>query len=348
MGRSIIHMDMDAFYAAVEQRDDPSLVGKPIIIGGVSDRGVVCTASYEARKYGIHSAMSAREAKKLCPYGIYLPTDMEKYKRVSREVRSILQRYSDRIEPVSIDEAFLDTTGRDPIHIAKRIKGDIRDELRLTASVGVSINKFLAKLASDMEKPDGLTIIREKEAVELLKPLPITKLWGVGPSMEKELNKLGIYYIGDVQGYDRDVLISIFGQKGSEIYDFSYGIDHRPVEERAANQSIGEEETFREDMGDMDFLVERLATYAMNLSRELKSRGYLIRTITVKVKYGDFSMETRSHTLALATNSYEDIFKIGRYILTTRFEFHDRIRLLGLTVSNLIYPEDPVQLSLDI
>lgn len=348
MDRSIIHVDMDAFYAAVEQRDDPSLVGKPIIIGGLSDRGVVCTASYEARKYGIHSAMSARVAKRLCPNGIYLPTNMEKYKRVSKEVHSILQRYSNTIEPVSIDEAFLDTTGSDPISIANRIKEDIRRELRLTASVGVSINKFLAKLASDMEKPDGLTIIRGEEAVELLKPLPVTKLWGVGPRMERELNKLGIYYIGDIQEYDREVLISIFGKRGKEIYDFSYGIDHRPVEDHILNQSIGEEETFREDIGDMDFLIDRLENYAFNLSNKLKSKAYLIRTITVKVKYKDFSVETRSLTLTMATNSYEDIFKTGKHILTTRFEFHDKIRLLGLTVSNLIYPEDPIQLSLDI
>ncbi len=348
MDRSIIHVDMDAFYAAVEQRDNPSLIGKPIIIGGASDRGVVCTASYEARKYGIHSAMSAKVAKRLCPNGIYLPVDMKKYKKVSKEVRGIFQRYSNIIEPVSIDEAFLDTTGNDPIPIARKIKKDIRDELQLTASVGVSINKFLAKLASDMDKPDGLTIIRKDEVVELLEPLPVTKLWGVGPSMERELNKLGIYYIGDIQRYDKNVLISIFGKRGKEIYDFSYGIDHRPVEDHILNQSIGEEETFREDIGDMDFLIDRLNSYAKNLSKELKLRGYLIKTITVKVKYKDFSVETRSMTLSIPTNDNKDIFKIGKHILTTRFNFHDKIRLLGLTVSNLIYPEDPIQLSLDI
>ncbi|HSH36263.1 DNA polymerase IV, partial [Schnuerera sp.] len=204
--RSIIHIDMDAFYASVEQRDNPSLLGKPVIVGGVRSRGVVSTASYEARKYGIHSAMPIKVAKRLCPKGIYLPVDMKKYKSVSKEIHKIFNRYSSKIEPISIDEAFLDVTGQEAVFIAKRIKNDIQKELKLTASIGISYNKFLAKLASDIKKPNGLTVIKKGEAMEFLKPLSVSKLWGVGPKMERELNKLGIYYIGDIQGYDVDVL----------------------------------------------------------------------------------------------------------------------------------------------
>lgn len=348
MDRSIIHVDMDAFYAAVEQRDEPSLIGKPTIIGGVYDRGVVCAASYEARKYGVHSAMSAKMAKRLCPNGIYLPVNMQKYKNVSKEIRNIFQRYSNIIEPVSIDEAFLDLTGKDSILIGKKIKKDIWKELQLTASVGISVNKFLAKLASDMNKPDGFTIIRKDEIVELLEKLSVTRLWGVGPSMERELNKLGIYHIGDVQRYDKDVLISIFGKRGKEIYEFSYGIDYRPVEDHILNQSIGEEETFKEDISDMDFLIEKLKYFSINLSKQLMAKEYLMKTITVKVKYNDFSVETRSITLNIPTNRHENIFKISKHILSTRFNFDKKIRLIGLTVSNLIYPKDPIQLNWDI
>lgn len=348
MERAIIHVDMDAFYAAVEQRDNPSLIGKPTIIGGAYDRGVVCTASYEARKYGIHSAMSGKLAKRLCPDGIYLPVDMEKYKKTSREIRSIFQRHSNIIEAVSIDEAFLDLTGKDPLPIAKKIKEDIWQELQLTASVGISINKFLAKLASDMDKPDGFTIIRKDQAVELLGKLSVNKLWGVGPSMERQLNKLGIYYIEDIQRYDRDVLVSIFGKRGKEIFDFSYGIDHRPVEGHLLNQSIGEEETFHKDISHIEFLIDRLKYYSLNLSKQLTGKNYLIRTITVKVKYNDFSVETRSRTLSIPTDKNEVIFKVGRDLLSTRFSLDKEVRLIGLTVSNFIYPQDPIQLSWDI
>ena len=348
MNRSIIHIDMDAFYASVEQRDNPSLKGKPIIIGGASDRGVVCTASYEARKYGIHSAMPGKTAKKLCPNGIFLPVNMEKYKNTSREIHKIFGRYSSTIESISIDEAFLDISGENPIEIAKSIKKDIKREQDLTASIGISYNKFLAKLASDMEKPNGFTIIKKAEAIEILRPLSVRKLWGVGPMMENELNRLGLYYIEDIQNYDLEVLVKLFGKRGKEIYDFSHGIDNRPVEYSALNQSIGEEETFSKDVEDIKYLIEYLKSYSLNLSSKLIAKGYLAKTITVKLKYNDFTVETRSITLNIPIDDKDKIFEIGKYILLEKFTIIKPIRLIGLTVSNLIYPEDPLQLSMEI
>ncbi|NMB08708.1 MAG: DNA polymerase IV [Tissierellia bacterium] len=348
MDRAIIHIDMDAFYASVEQRDNPNLKGKPVIIGGISDRGVVCAASYEARRFGIHSAMPGKTAKKLCPNGIYLPVNMKKYKDTSREIHKIFRRYSNIIEPISIDEAFLDVSGKNPIKIAKDIKTDIKKEQDLTASIGISYNKFLAKLASDMDKPDGLTIIKKEEAIEILKPLSVRKLWGVGPMMESELNRLGLYYIEDIQNYDLDVLVSLFGKRGKEIYDFSFGIDYRPVEYNVSNQSIGEEETFSGDIEDIDYLIEYLKNYSLNLSSKLVIKGYLGRTITVKLKYNDFTVETRSITLNIPTDDEIEIFETAKYLLSKKFTIEKPVRLIGLTVSNLIYPDDPLQLSMEI
>lgn len=348
MGKAIIHVDMDAFYASVEQRDNPELLGRPVIIGGTSGRGVVSAASYEARRYGIHSAMSVQVAKRLCPDGTYLRPNMNKYKETSREIHKRLRRYSDAIEPISIDEAFLDVSGKDPVKIAKNIKEDIEKELKLTASIGISINKFVAKLASDIEKPNGLTIIKEKEIIDFLRPLPIDNIWGVGPKMEREMNKLGIYYIKDIQDYDKEVLESIFGKRGRELYDFSYGRDNRPVEEDVLNQSIGEEETFREDVENLDFLTGKLKEYSKNLSKKLIKRSYLIRTITIKIKYNDFTIETRSITLGIPTDNSNVIFDTGKYILENKFELKKSVRLIGLTGSNLIYPDDPHQLAMKI
>ncbi|MCF6465389.1 DNA polymerase IV [Clostridium sp. Cult2] len=348
MDREIIHIDMDAFYASVEQRDNPNLINKPVIVGGVRSRGVVCTASYEARRYGVHSAMPIKTAKRLCPKGIYLPVNMEKYKEVSKKIHKIFGRYSTKIEPISIDEAFLDVTGKNSYTIAKNIKRDIKKELQLTASVGISINKFLAKLASDINKPDGLTVIKKDRVIEFLRPLPVNRLWGVGPKMEREFNKLGIYYIGDIQRYDVKVLISLFGKRGKELYDFSYGIDSRPVEEHIINQSLGEEETFQEDIRNSKILVNRLELYSINLANKLITKGYLIKTITVKIKYNDFSVETRSITLNIPTNDERTIFGISKYILLNKFSLDKSIRLIGLTLSNIIYPEDPIQLSMEI
>lgn len=346
--RSIIHVDMDAFYAQIEQRDNPKLMGKPVIIGGISSRGVVSTASYEARRYGVYSAMPIKAAKKLCPEGIYLPVNMRKYKEVSNEIHNIFKKYTKIYESISIDEAFLDVTGKEALKIAKAIKSDIKSKLKLTASVGISINKFLAKLASEANKPDGLTVISKDEILSFLRPLPVTKIWGVGPKMNKELNKLGIYYIEDIQNYDVEVLISLFGKRGKEIYEFSYGIDERPVEPSNLSKSVGEEETFLEDVCDIDVLLKALKSYSINLANKLEERGYLARTISIKVKYKDFTIETRSVTLNIPTRDEKIIFDIAKYILLNKFNIDKEVRLIGLTLSNLIYPEDPLQLSMKI
>ena len=346
--RAIIHVDMDAFFASVEQRDNPSLKGKPVIIGGIGHRSVVCTASYEARRYGVHSAMPYKVAKRLCPNGIYLPVNMEKYKETSNEIHKIFRRYSNIIEPISIDEAFLDVTGLDPLIIAKNIKNDITGELQLTSSVGISINKFLAKLASDIKKPDGFTIIKKEDIIRILKPLPVTKIWGVGPKMEEELNRLGIYYIEDIQNYDVDVLISIFNKRGKELYEFSYGVDHRPVEDRILNQSIGEEETFLEDVSEIDFLYKKLYEHSESLEMILKRKNLLYNTITVKIKYSDFTIETRSLTLTLPDSNKDKIYELSKYILDKKFKIEKPVRLIGVTLSNLIYPDDPIQMSIEL
>ncbi|MBU5455436.1 DNA polymerase IV [Caproiciproducens sp. MSJ-32] len=346
--RSIIHVDMDAFYAQIEQRDNPKLVGKPVIIGGTSSRGVVSTASYEARRYGVYSAMPIEAAKKLCPEGIYLPVNMEKYKKVSSEIYNIFKRYTKIYEPISIDEAFLDVTGKDALEIAKAIKSDIKNELKLTASVGISINKFLAKLASEADKPDGLTIIKKDEILSFLRPLPVNKIWGVGPKMNRELNKLGIYYVRDIQNYDIEVLMSLFGKWGKEIYELAYGIDERPVEPNNLSKSIGEEKTFLKDVCDVNILLKALKNYSINLSNKLKKRGYLARTISIKIKYKDFTIENRSVTLSIPTRDENIIFDTAKYILLNKFNINKEIRLIGLILSNLIYPEDPLQLSMKI
>lgn len=339
---------MDAFYASIEQRDNPNLKNKPVIIGGNSKRSVVCTASYEARKYGIHSAMPIAKAKRLCPKGIYLPVNMDKYKKESRKIMNILRRYSSIIEPLSIDEAFMDVSGKDALYIAKKIKEDVKNELQLTASVGISINKFVAKLASDVKKPDGLTIIKKEDIIDFLKPLPVSRLWGVGPRMERELNKLGIYTIGNLQKYNLDILINKFGKRGKEIYLFSFGIDNRPVETQLISQSIGEEETFLEDLNDIDVLCRKLKLFARNLSNKLVKKGFLVKTVTVKVKYSDFIVETRSFTFSIPTYDYNIIYETSKYLLINKFDLKKSIRLLGLSVSNLIYPNDPIQLSFKI
>lgn len=347
--RTIIHVDMDAFFASVEQRDNKKFKNKPVIVGGsLENRGVVSTASYEARKYGVHSAMSIAMAKKLCPEAIFLPVNMKKYKEVSRSINDIFRRYSHTIEPVSIDEAFIDITGKEPLSTAMNIKRNIKDELDLTASVGISVNKLLAKIASDTNKPDGLTIIGEEEAVDFLRPLSLRKLWGIGPKTERELKKLGIYTIGDLQNYDVNVLIDKFGKRGEELFEFSMGIDNRPVEMNIASQSIGEEETFVKDTLDMEFMYTKLQEYSLNISYKLEHNGLLARTITVKLKYEDFSTETRSITLNIPTDEYETIYEISLFIFKNKFLINKKIRLLGITASNFIYPNDPLQLSFTI
>lgn len=348
MKRIILHVDMDAFYASVEQRDNKELRGKPIAVGGRSERGVVTTASYEARPYGVHSAMSMERAKQLCKDLVIVPGNREKYKKVSEEMFSILRRYTDKIEKISIDEAFLDISGQDYKTVTKSIKRDILNELGLTISIGVSYNKFLAKLASDMEKPDGLTVIGREKSKELLGPLSVGKIFGVGPKMELELNRLGLFYIEDIQNYDRDILELKFGKKGKEIYNYSFGIDKRELECNISSQSIGEEETFERDITDKSILYEKLYEHSVNLEKQLNKKKLLYNTITVKIKYSDFTTETRSMTLSLPEDNRDRIYELSKYILDNRFKLNESVRLIGISLSNLIYPKDPYQMSIDL
>ncbi len=347
MKNAIIHVDMDAFYASIEQMDNPQYRGKPIAVGGLPDeRGVICTASYEARKFGIRSAMSSRKAIQLCSHLIFVPVRMDRYIEVSKQIHKIFEQYSDRIEPISIDEAFLQITNADAIQTGKEIKERIKKEVGLTASVGISINKYLAKLASDYRKPDGFTIIPKKEVKKFLSDLPIRKLLGVGPKTEKELHKLGIYLIRDLQKYDPKILVEKFGNRAYEMINYSKGIDPRPVENRNKRKSIGEENTFLSDIHDIHILKENLYANCKKLTDEIQKHQYLIKTITIKVKYHDFSNATRSITLAHYTDSFEEIYFAAENILLNKVPLIKRVRLLGVQLSNILYPDDPVQLEI--
>lgn len=347
MDRAIIHIDMDAFYASIEQRDNPSYKGKPIAVGGSPQgRGVVCTASYEARKYGVKSAMSSKRAKQLCPNIIFVPVRMQKYIEVSNRIYEILEEYADLIEPISIDEAFLDVTGKNAIEIGMELKNKIKNDTGLTASVGISINKYLAKLASDYRKPNGFTIIRKNDVEKFLSPLPIRKLWGVGLKTEKELNRLGLYYVRDVWEYDKDTLIEKFGKKGLELFRYAKGKDDRPVENRHRRKSIGEENTFDRDIDDIDTIKSCIFNHCKMLAYRLQKRKLFIKTVTLKVKYEDFSSITRSITLPNYVNDFDEIYPAAEKILLKKIHFDKRIRLLGVQASNILYPDEPIQIQM--
>jgi DNA polymerase-4 len=346
--RQIIHVDMDAFYASVEQNDHPELRDKPVAVGGNPDkRGVVCTASYEARKYGVRSAMASKKAQMLCPHLIFVPVRMERYVEVSRKILGIFEDYTDCIEPLSIDEAFLDVTGYDGIRIGKEIKDRIRTELNLTASVGISVNKYLAKLASDFQKPNGFMIIMKEEAEKFLFPLPVRKLWGVGPKTENELNKLGIYYIKDLLNYDLNVLTDRFGKKGIELLSFAQGKDDRPVENKHRRKSIGEEMTFETDIDDINILLQYAKNCSKILGDRLIEKGLQAKTITLKVKYEDFTCVTRSITLSSFTDMGQVIYLHASNIIQNKISKTKKIRLLGIQVTNIRYPDEPHQLLMD-
>lgn len=345
---SIIHVDMDAFYASIEQRDNPYYRGKPVIVGGSPDgRGVVSTASYEAREFGIHSAMPAARAKNLCPFAIFIPTNMQKYKAVSRQVHAIFRRYTKIIEPISIDEAFLDIREGNAVKVGQAIKLDIERELKLTASVGVSYNKFLAKLASDMEKPNGFTVITPEYAKELLPSLPVRKLWGVGKKTENELNQLGIFTVADLINYDRKFLIERWGRRGYELLKFAHGIDESQVETRQEAKSMGEETTLKQNTQDIKELASYLEDFSKSIADRLKAENLKCRTITIKVKYEDFKLITRSKTFKKAIFSHEQLYSIGKNILSHRISLEKPVRLIGMQVSNFVQPYEPMQLTFE-
>jgi DNA polymerase-4 len=337
--RTILHVDLDAFFAAVEQRDHPELRGRPVAVGmgGTNDRGVVSAASYEAREFGVHSAMPIRTARRLCPDCVFVPVDGRTYQRVSREVMAILRRFTPLVQPVSIDEAFLDVTASRALFgdggaIARRIKDTIRGELQLTASVGVAATKLVAKIASDLRKPDGLVVVPPGGEAAFLAPLPISRLWGVGPQTAAALRDFGVATIGDLAAMDRAALVRRFGNHGSALVDRAHGIDPDPVDDPDAAKSIGHEHTFDEDTADLDVLERTLLAMSEGVSGRLRSAGVKAGTVTVKVRDSAFHTVTRQRSLPEPTDLTEPIWRVA--LALARPEIRGkRIRLIGVTAS---------------
>ncbi len=333
-------MDMDAFFAAVEQKRHPELIGKPVVIGGSGDptkRGVVSTASYEARKFGIHSAMPLRTALNLCPHAIFLPVDYQEYSRVSKEIKTVLATFSPVMEDVGIDEAFLDISEIDstPEDISRDIKKRISEETGLTCSIGIAPNKLLAKIASDMQKPDGLTVITEKDIEKKIWPLAVRKLWGVGPKTEAHLNAVGITSIGQLAARSPDELIESFGRSyGQYLSESSRGIDDRPLVTHWEPKSTSRETTFERDAGDWQDIARTLVGLVKEVAEDLREQGYKGKTVTVKIRFSDFETHTRTKTLPAVTDSPDEIRKAAFECLK-RFEFKKKVRLIGLRMSGL-------------
>jgi DNA polymerase-4 len=346
--RKIIHIDMDAFYASVEQRDDPALRGRPVVVAWRGNRSVVCAASYEARKFGVRSAMPALRAERLCPDAAFVPPDFTRYRAVSKQVRAILLRYTERVEPLSLDEAYLDVTAPAPAaagiasatEIARRIRADIAAETSLTASAGVAPNKFLAKIASDWRKPDGLFVIRPEQAQAFLAPLPVAKIPGVGKVMDAKLEALGIRTCADLRAHDVRELERRFGRYGRRLSELALGIDERAVDPDQPVQSISAEDTFEHDvpLAEIEPMIRRLAAKTWSASRKTERIG---RTVVLKLKTADFRILTRSHTPPLPPQSEHEFVEIA-VALRERVALpaHTRYRLVGVGLGNFRNAED--------
>lgn len=350
MLRWIIHVDMDAFFASIEQRDHSEYAGKPVIVGGLGNRGVVSTASYEARRFGVHSALPMVTARRLCPHGIFLSCDHTKYVRVSHQIMAILGEFTPLLEPLSVDEAFLDVTGMEllypsPVDIAREIKRRLRADLNLTISAGVAPNKFLAKMASDLQKPDGLVVVEHGREREFLKNLPIEKLWGVGEVTAKALRSKGILTIGQLSQLEQPQLKSFFGQNADSIRCLSLGQDDRPVVPEREAKSVGAEETFVADLRNRDELHTVLTELSERVGIRLRQDRLVGRTVTLKLRYGNFQTLTRRLTIEEPTQADRTIYRIATDLLAQQQNIESGIRLLGITVSHL-EPEHPVECSL--
>jgi len=338
----ILHADMDAFFSAVEQRETPELKGKAVIIGGVnlSNRGVVSTASYEARKFGVHSAMPIAQAKKLCPKGVYLPARHSLYKETSQDIFKISKKYTPLVEKLSIDEAFLDVNGcerlyGDAVEIAAQIKEEVKRKTELTISVGVSVNKFLAKLASDFEKPDGLTVIRADDIKSFMYSLDINKIWGVGDVFAAKLAEEGVYKARDIWPYSLEELKDKFGKAGVKLFFLSRGMDNREVKSQSEIKSVSHEETFVDNISNQDKLFAYLFKMSEKVSFRLHSNSLKGTTIFIKVRYADFSTFSRQKSLKVAVNSSEEIYQTAKKLLANDNLLKKPLRLLGVGVSNL-------------
>jgi len=337
--RKIIHIDMDAFFASVEQRDFPELRGKPIAVGHAEERGVVATASYEARRYGVRSAMSSQRAKRLCPSLIFVPGRMEVYKEVSAQIHAIFHEYTDVVEPLSLDEAFLDVTVNKrgmnlAVDIAKEIKQKIRERLNLVASAGVSYNKFLAKIASDYRKPDGLCTIHPDQALDFIARLPIESFWGVGPVTAKKMHLLGISNGLQLRKCSREMLMAHFGKVGALYYACARGIDDRPVEAVRIRKSIGCERTLERDISLRSAVIIELYHVAVELVQRLNQKAFKGNTLTLKIKFHDFTQITRSITRPDELTTLEQILPLAKQLLKGVDYAEHPIRLIGLSVSN--------------
>jgi DNA polymerase-4 len=338
---TILHVDMDAFYASVEQHDYPELRGKPVIVGGVSGRGVVCAASYEARPFGVRSAMPMTQARRLCPQAVFLPVRMSHYATIGRQVREILHSFTPLVEPLSLDEAFLDVRGCEGLfgpaaHIARTIKTRIKSEIGLNASVGVAPNKFLAKLASDISKPNGLLEVPADRVADFLAPLPVSRLWGVGAKSEKRLQALGLRTVGELATWPEQSLAEHFGEMGRHLWQLAQGHDDRQVVPDREAKSISTETTFAHDISDVAVLRTWLLELVDHLASRLRQAGVWTRTIDLKIRSADFQTRSRSKTLAAATNVTKIIWKAAA-------ELFDRsvssdflpLRLLGVGAARL-------------
>lgn len=349
--RQIIHLDMDAFYASVEVLDNPELEGKPVIVGGSSDRGVVSAASYEARKYGVHSALSIVIARKRCPVGVFRPVRMARYQEVSRQIMDIFREYTPQVEQISVDEAFLDVSGcgrlfGSAVDIAETIRRRVRDEVGLTVSAGIATSKLVAKIASDQNKPDGLTFVSPGQEAEFLAPLSIKRLWGVGKKTIPTLELIGVKTIGDLTRFSLEFLEGKFGKQGRHMYYCARGEDNRDVENVQPVKSIGNEETFGSDIIDSQEIKKELLRLATKVGARLRNSNVYGRTITLKVKYHDFKAISRSVTLARPTNDSRQLYQTVVGLLPKTLVGIKPVRLVGVSVGKLIEESCPQQLNL--
>jgi len=343
--RKILHIDMDAFYASVEQRDDPSLRGIPLAVGGGGTRGVVAAASYEARKFGVRSAMPGGQARRLCPDLVFVRPRFEAYRAVSQQIRAIFERFTDIIQPLSLDEAYLDVTHNklgivSATYIAQEIRRLIREETGLTASAGVSCNKLIAKLASDQNKPDGLCVVKPEQAESFMAAMPVARIHGVGPVTARRMTKLGISTGEDLKAWPLGALQRHFGKAAGFYHGAARGIDERPVRERETRKSISVEDTFATDIGAEGLLVAELEKITARLWERVTASQALGRTVTLKIKLGDFRILTRSRTLPAPPGDAEDLFAIGTELLRAQLPLPIGARLLGLGLSNLVGEDD--------
>jgi DNA polymerase-4 len=338
---TILHVDMDAFYASVAERDDPTLKGKPVVVG-MGARGVVSSANYIARKLGVRSAMPLGQARRLAPHAIFVPVNMERNAEISTHIMAIFQAFTPLVEPISLDEAFLDVTGSKRLHgsgeeIAAKIRARVESEEGITCSVGIATSKFIAKLASTYAKPNGVLKIHNDRVLEFLHPLPVGAMWGVGPKTESELQKIGLRTIGDIAKTPRQTLIRVLGQaSGETLHELSWGRDYRTITMDEPDKSIGAEETFLVDLDNHDEILRELLRMVERSSHRLRDRGLVTKTIAIKIRFADFTTISRSKTVPLPLSGVQECYEVVRTLYLALKLDRARIRLVGVSLENLI------------